>query len=411
MWGMLKRVVFIIGGVILIAAVFVGGVSFGVSNKPAIEKVVELYNKEEKKPAEVDFSPFWIVWSKINEKYVEGNGEADPQEKLWGAIEGLVGSLGDPYSVFLPPAESEMFESEIQGKFEGVGMEIGMRDGVLTVVAPLKGTPAYRAGMKTGDKVVKIDDKETFDLSLDQAVRLIRGKKGTPVVLTVVREGEDDLLEIEIIRDVINIPTLDTEKREDGIFVIKLYNFSANSPSMFREALREFIFSGSGKLILDLRGNPGGYLEASVDIASWFLPVGKVVAREEFGDGGEILYRSKGYDIFNDLPMVILINQGSASASEILAGALSEHGIATLVGEQTFGKGSVQELIQITSKTSLKLTIARWLTPNGVSISKEGLTPDVKVEMTKEDIEADRDPQMEKAVEIVQHRVLPVKTQ
>jgi carboxyl-terminal processing protease len=214
-------------------------------------------------------------------------------------------------------------------------------------------------------------------------------------------EGENESREVKIVRDVIKIPTLDTEKKEEGIFLIKLYNFSENSTEIFRGALREMIDSGSGKLILDLRGNAGGYLEASVDIASWFLPAGKIVVREDFGNGEEKPYRSRGYDIFKNLPFMILVNQGSASAAEIVAGALQEHKIATLIGEKTFGKGSVQELIPITSDTSLKITIARWLTPEGKSISDNGLMPDIEVKITKEDIEAGRDPQMEKAIELL----------
>ncbi len=356
-------------------------------------------------PPEVTFSIFWDVWNKINEKYVTLNGPTDT-EKIYGAIEGLVGSLDDPYSVFFPPKESEYFESEIQGKFEGVGMEVSMRDDVLTVVAPLKNTPAEKAGVKAGDKVIKIDDTTTMNLTVDESVDLIRGEGGTTVILTIVREDENEPIKISVVRGVIEIPTIKTEARKDGVFVIELYSFSATSPYLFRSALREFIESGYDKLVLDLRNNPGGYMEAAIDMASWFLPAGKIVVKETFRDNEEgKIYRSKGYDIFTDnLKFVILINQGSASASEILAGALSEYKKATLVGEKSFGKGSVQELIPITDKTSLKITVAKWLTPNGISISKEGLTPDVKVEFTKEDFEAGIDPQLEKAVEILQNK-------
>ncbi|MCX6731904.1 MAG: S41 family peptidase, partial [Candidatus Parcubacteria bacterium] len=239
----------------------------------------------------------------------------------------------------------------------------------------------------------------------EQAAHLIRGKGGTSVKLTILPKDEEKSREITLIREKIQIPTIDTEKKENGIFVIKLYNFSANSANSFRDSLREFINSGDDKLILDLRNNPGGYLESAVDMASWFLPVGKVVAREKFSSGEETLFRSRGYDVFNSpaggLKFVILVNEGSASASEILAGALQEYHIAKLIGSKTFGKGSVQELIQITPDTSLKLTIARWLTPNGRSISEQGLEPDVKVEITKKDADAGRDPQMNKAIEIL----------
>jgi carboxyl-terminal processing protease len=320
---------------------------------------------------------------------------------VWGAIQGMVKSLGDPYSNFFPPQESKEFKEEMQGDFEGVGMEIGVKNGVITVVSPLKGTPAFRAGIRTGDKILKVDDKMTTDMSAEQAAYLIRGKGGTSVKLTILSKDEEKPREITLVREKIQIPTIDTEKKPNGIFVIKLYNFSANSANLFRNSLREFIDSGSDKLILDLRGNPGGYLESAVDIASWFLPVGKIVAREKFSSGEETIFRSRGYDVFKDLHFVILVNEGSASASEILAGALQEYGITKLIGSKTFGKGSVQELIQITPDTSLKLTIARWLTPNGKSISDQGLEPDIKVEIKKQDIDTNRDPQMDKAIEIL----------
>ncbi|GMQ95217.1 MAG: S41 family peptidase [Patescibacteria group bacterium] len=392
---------------LLIIAVFVVGSSFSAgfyARELGIWGAVETLPQgaEETRFAEIDFSAFWEVWDLVNEKHVSSNGPTD-QEKVWGAVSGLVGSLDDPYTVFFPPREAEYFESEVRGNFEGVGMEIGIRDKVLTVVAPLKGTPAERAGVRAGDKVIKIDDTSTFSLTIDESVDLIRGERGTPVVLTIVREGEDEPFEVEIIRDVINIPTISTEKRDDGVFVIQLYNFSASSPSLFRSALREFVESKYDKLVLDLRNNPGGYLEASIDMASWFLPAGKVVVRETSrGANDEKLYRSKGYNIFSDdLKFAILINRGSASASEILAGALSEYGKATLIGEKTFGKGSVQELIPVTEGSSLKITIARWLTPSGISISGNGLTPDIEVEITKEDIEEGKDPQLERAIEVL----------
>ncbi|PIR58096.1 MAG: hypothetical protein COU71_00480, partial [Parcubacteria group bacterium CG10_big_fil_rev_8_21_14_0_10_38_31] len=397
-----KKVLIFLVVIILASGIFIGGAFFGYSNRPAVEKVTNLYGKEERKPAEVDFSPFWSAWELIDEKYPANGNKVTDQEKVWGAIEGLVASLGDPYSVFFPPSESKNFDIELKGQFGGVGIEIGIRDEMLTVISPLKGTPADKAGMKAGDKIIKVDDTSTIKMPLDEVVNLIRGEIGTAVVLTVIRKDNDEPVEVKIVRETIKIPTLDTEQKENGIFVISLYNFSAGSANAFREALREFVLSGSDKLILDLRGNPGGFLDAAVDISGWFLPAGKVVAREHFGGGkDDFLYKSKGPDIFNNLPFVILVDQGSASASEIVAGALREHGVATLVGEKTFGKGSVQEVVPVTADTSLKITIAKWLTPNGLSISDEGLTPDVEVEITKEDFEAEKDPQLEKAIEIL----------
>ncbi len=365
-----------------------------------------LANVSEGAPSEVDFSPFWKAWNLINEKYVGASTTAETvgdQEKVYGAIGGLTSSLGDPYTSFLPPVEAELFESDIRGNFEGVGMEVLAQNGAVTVISPLKDSPAERAGIQAGDKVIGIDSTPTTNLTTEDAVQLIRGQKGTQVSLTIFREGSEEPLEIKVTRDTINIPTLNTRTTPEGVFVIELYSFSAPSPNLFRSALREFILSGSDKLVLDLRGNPGGYLEAAIDMASRFLPASKVIVREDFGGRKEArAYRSRGYDIFDDnLKFAILVNQGSASASEILAGALQEHNKAVVIGQKTFGKGSVQELIDLTENTSIKITVARWLTPNGLSISETGVVPDHVVEYTLEDRNAGRDPQMQKAIEIL----------
>lgn len=386
----------------------IGSYNLGFSSgeKSFSTKIAGIDNMGEGQPISVDFSPFWKTWNLINEKYVPASTTAqtvDSQQKVWGAIQGLASSLGDPYTVFFPPVESKLFEADIRGNFEGVGMEIVAQGGVITVVAPLKNSPAGRAGILSGDLIIKIDDKETTNLSTEEAVQIIRGEKGTPVTFTILRQEVEEPFSVEVVRDVIDIPTIETKELPGGIFLIELYNFSAQSPNLFRAALREFILSKNDKLIIDLRNNPGGFLEAAIDMASWFLPSSKVVVREDFGQGQEgKVYRSKGYDIFNEnLKLVILINGGSASASEILAGALAEHNKATLVGTKTFGKGSVQELVDITSETSLKVTIARWLTPNGLSISQNGIEPEFVVEYSLEDREAERDPQLDKAIEIL----------
>ncbi|MEK7628381.1 MAG: S41 family peptidase [Patescibacteria group bacterium] len=366
-------------------------------------------------PPGVDFSPVWKAWTVIDERFVpariststatstEATGATDPQERVWGMIEGLASSLGDPYTLFLPPTDAKIFEEDISGNFEGVGMEIAIRENILTVVSPLKDSPAAKAGLKAADKILKIDDADTRSMSVEAAVKRIRGTKGTTVTFKVLREGEADFLTIPVVRDVINIPTIKTELRKDGVFLIQLYNFSALSAGLFRDALREFKDSGSHRLILDLRGNPGGYLEASVDMASWFLPLGSVVVTEDYGDRGEdIVHRSRGYNIFDDsLDMVILVDRGSASASEILSGALQHYKIAQLVGTNTFGKGSVQELVPITTGTSLKITVARWLMPSGFQIPNDGIPPDTEVKIEKKDVEAGKDPQLDKAVELL----------
>ncbi|MDE2040904.1 MAG: S41 family peptidase [Patescibacteria group bacterium] len=345
------------------------------------------------------FAPFWKVWSILDQKYVAA-ASTTVDDKIYGAIQGLTDSYGDPYTVFFPPTESKMFEEDISGDFEGVGMEIGIKDKQLQVVTPIKGSPADRAGVRAGDYILAIDGTSTASMSSDEAVKLIRGPKGTNVKITFLIQGAGKPVNKVLTRDVINIPTLETSTEPGGIFVIKLYSFTSQSPDLFRSALRDFVVSGDHKLILDLRGNPGGYLDAAWDMASWFLPAGKVVVTEDFGKNGPPnVYRSKGYDIFNSsLDMIILVDNGSASAAEILAGALKEQGVATLVGTKTFGKGSVQELVPITSDTSLKVTVARWLTPNGHNLSHDGLDPDYVVPVSDADIAAHRDPQMDKAV-------------
>ncbi len=462
----MKKIPLYAGVIIILGSVFGAGYFMGENGQPAIKQVSSLENMEKDMPLGVNFEPFWRAWNILNDKFVPTSSSTramasssdvlkKTQDKVWGAISGLTGSLGDPYTVFFPPEESKRFETEIAGSFEGVGMEVGLKDNQMVVIAPLKGTPAERAGVRSGDKILKIDETSTFNLSVDDAVKIIRGKKGTTVRLTVAREGDKEPREISIVRDTIDTPTVDTEARilkklaptmgsttasgvnsdtssttkktasssresilvkdslngvrDDGAYVIKLYSFNAQSPNAFVTALRSFVESGSHKLILDLRGNPGGYLEAAREIASYFLPIGDVVVTEDFGKNGGInVYRSKGYNVRqsvynNNLQMVILINEGSASASEILAGALQEHGVAKLVGMKSFGKGSVQELVKLTPETSLKVTVARWLTPNGRSISAVGIAPDVEVKMTQADFEARRDVQMDKAVELLQN--------
>ena len=364
-------------------------------------------------PEGVDFSPVWEAWKVIDEKFVPAaiatttplatSTEESNQLRVWGMIQGLAESLGDPYTFFLPPAENEIFAEDIKGAFEGVGMEIAVRDQILTVVSPLKGTPAERAGLKSGDRILEIDGVATRGMDIAKAVSRIRGPKGTQVTLLVMRESFEEPREIKVTREVINVPIITTEARSDGVFVIELSSFTANSPSLFRNALREFVKSRDHYLILDMRGNPGGYLEAAVEMASWFLPSGRVVVTEDYaGHAENIVHRSRGYDIFNEnLQMVILVDRGSASASEILAGALRYYGVAKMVGDKTFGKGSVQELIDITSDTALKLTVAHWVGPDGKPIPLEGLAPDVEVKISEEDAKADKDPQLDKAIEIL----------
>ena len=394
--------------VVFIAIAFCVGIASGqyLDRQNGVPEQLNIINNTMASTSDsIDMAPFWKVWRLLDENYVPTGKAATSttaQDRVWGAIQGMTAAMGDPYTVFMPPTDSKDFKSNISGNFEGVGMEIGVKDGSLTVISPLKGSPAELAGIKAGDKIITIDGKMAADLPTDTAVSLIRGQKDTVVKISVLREGSNKALDFSITRAVINIPTVKTEIKGD-VFVISLYNFYAEADAQFTNALKEFADSKKTKLVLDLRGNPGGYLDAAVDMASWFLPSGKVIVREDSGNGKEeTVYRSKGYNIFNDnLKMVILIDGGSASASEILSGALQEQGIAKLVGTKSYGKGSVQELLPITTDTSLKVTIAKWLTPNGKSISLDGLTPDYEVKISDTDVKAGKDPQMDKALELL----------
>lgn len=352
-----------------------------------------------------NLSTFWKAWNALNQRFVGSTASSTMptvKDKLWGAIQGLTNSYGDPYTIFLPPEDAKIFQEDISGSFEGVGMEIGINaDGILTVIAPLKGTPAERAGIHSGDQILSIDGRTTDGLSTDEAVKLIRGPKGTTVTFGLYRD--DAPLEIQVTRDAISVPTIDHAlDPESGVYVVSLYSFTANSQSLFNQALASFRRSGSDKLLIDLRGNPGGYLESAVSMAGNFLPKGAEVVTEDYrGKRDNIVHRSKGTGgVPENARVVILIDQGSASASEILAGALQDAGVATLIGTRSFGKGSVQELVEIDGG-SLKVTVARWLTPAGRSISDGGLSPDIEVKRTREDVAAERDPQKERAIEFL----------
>ncbi len=390
--------------VLLATATFFSGLHFGNDTKLQAN-IFSFFSRETQADDTVDLTEFWRVWNLLEEKFVVSSTSTphDTKEKIQGAIAGLVKSYGDPYTIYMPPADADIFAEEISGNFSGVGMEVGIRDDMVTVIAPLPGSPAEKAGFIAGDTIVRIDDKSTEGMNVDEAVRLIRGERGTEVKFSVFRKGEDGFRDFSVIRDTISIPTSKTEVRGD-VFIISLYSFNAISEAEMQSALREYVKSKKKRLVLDLRGNPGGYLQSAVAIGSYFLPLGKTIVRENFGDDiKEEIYRSSGRQLGTSVPekIVVLVDGGSASASEILAGALQEHKVATIIGAQTFGKGSVQELVKLDDGSSLKVTIARWLTPNGISISEGGLTPDIVVERTPEDRTAGRDTQLDAALDFL----------
>ncbi|MDQ5962745.1 MAG: carboxyl-terminal processing protease [Patescibacteria group bacterium] len=323
----------------------------------------------------------------------------------YGMIRGYVEALKDPYTVFMPPVAAKTFTENVKGSFGGVGMNVGMRDGNIVVIAPLKDSPAMKAGILAGDIIAKVNGTSTIGISSDEAVNMIRGEIGKPVTITVLHPNAKETTDITIVREEIKIPTIDTETK-DGVFVIHLYNFSAESPQLFQEALNKFLESKVNRLVIDVRGNPGGYLDASVSMASFFLPQGALVVAEKQGQKElEVNHRSAGYSgLPKDIKVVVLVDGGSASASEILAGALKDHGVAKVVGVKTFGKGSVQEMVNFEDGSALKVTIAKWYTPAGVSISLHGITPDVEAVATttvKDKKGVLVDTQLQKAIEVV----------
>lgn len=362
-------------------------------------------------PSNINFSLFWTAYQSLKEKFVSP-GKITDQSVLYGAISGMAKSLDDPYTVFFKPKEAKEFEEELSGFFDGIGIEIGIKKGQLTVIAPLEGTPAQKAGLRPGDKIVKIGDKETSEMTTEEAVSLIRGQKGTQVSLTIFRQSWQKPKEFKITRDTIKIPSSKWELlvstgeaggKQNDIAYVHIYNFSQNLPVDFSRIAMEILNSPARKIILDLRNNPGGYLEISQDIAGWFLEKDKVVVIEDFGNGKEQkTYKTNGNASLAQYPTVILINEGTASASEILAGALKDNRGIVLIGEKSFGKGSVQEGIVLRDGSYLKITIANWLTPKGLSISEKGLEPDIKIGITDEDYEQEKDPQLDKAIEIIE---------
>jgi carboxyl-terminal processing protease len=379
----------------LVSLVFASGYYFG-----GKESSLPLFDGRAEANEPVDLSRFWEVWRVIEEKYPQIGTSTLPssEERVQGAIEGLLESLGDPHTSYFTEDNQRELREELGAAFEGVGMELGRKDEVLTVIAPLKGSPAEKAGIEPGDRIYKIDGEPSLEIPVDEAVGLIRGAAGTTVNLTLLREGVEDPIEVSVVRGRIVVPAVETEDRRDGVFVITLSTFSEKSGKEFRDALREFVASRSDYLVIDLRGNTGGYLTQSVEIASWFLPTGEVVVRERYGGNvPDETLESKGYRAWTKAPEVaILIDGGSASASEIVAGALSERAEAKLFGETTFGKGSVQELVPLDNGDAVKITVAQWLTPEGRSITKQGIEPDVEVE---DDPETEEDEVLEAAAE------------
>ena len=355
--------------------------------------------------SEIDLGLFWQVWDKLGESYLIKEN-LKPKEMVWGAIKGMTASLGDPYTVFLPPEDNQSTKEELNGAFEGVGIELGFKDKTLIVVAPLAGMPAEAAGIKAGDYIFHIKDElkgadtETTDMSLPEAVKLIRGKKGTEVALTVLHEGETETKVIKLKRDTIVIKSVALEWQGENKEVawLKLSRFGDRTQSEWDEAVSEILKHNQLKgIILDLRNNPGGYLNGAVALASEFLKPGLIVVKQESAKGETETFSVTKAGRLLTQPLVVLVNKGSASSSEILSGALRDNQRAKLIGEKTFGKGTIQEALDVAEGAGLHVTTAKWLLPLGQWVNEtKGITPEIEVQ---DDKTTAKDEVMEKALE------------
>jgi len=391
------------------AILFGGGYALGASGlKASLNKFPKVTISRTLPPDKqnLDFSLFWRVWDTLSAKYYD-KSKLNPGKMVYGAIAGMVSAVGDPYTVFLPPEENKIVEEDLNGTLEGVGIQIGYRGTQLAVIAPLPDSPAEKAGVKAGDFIIGIKDEAkdidqgTAGMSVPDAVGLIRGKAGTKVTLTLLREATPDPIIVELIRAKIEVPTLITTYVGEGESVahIRLLKFGGETEAEWNKAVREILRKESVKgIVLDLRNNPGGYLQGAVDVASDFLKTGSVVVTEERGDGTKNEFKVERLGLLTSTPTVVLVNEGSASASEILAGALRDVRKISLVGAKTFGKGTIQEPIDVDGGAGLHITIARWLTPNGTWVNEKGLEPDVKIE---DDEKTSEDEQLNKAIELL----------
>lgn len=400
-------------GILLSSVVFVLGYYFGVKGyqfQVATYPKVTIDRQAPPEKKEIEFNLFWRVWDTVHQSYFDKSKIKD-SDLVYGAIRGMVAAIGDPYTVYLAPEENKVIQEDLGGSFEGVGIQIGFKGNQLAVVAPLPGSPADKAGIKAGDFIVGIKDegkkieRGTIGITLPEAVQLIRGAKGTRVTLFLLREKSETPLEIEVTRESIDVPSITiTYIEKDGgqIAHLKLTKFAAETLGEWEDTVSEFLVKKDLKgIVIDVRNNPGGYLDDAIEIASDFLETGKVIVKQQRSDGNKEEHKVQKLGRLKAIPVVVLINGGSASASEILAGALRDNNRAKLVGEKSFGKGTVQESMQLEGDGGLHVTVSRWLTPNDTWVNEGSLKPEYEI-LDSEDTEEDE--QLQKAMEVVTGR-------
>ncbi len=393
---------------IIIGISMCGGYYLGVQGyKAEVSKALKVTISRTTPPDKnIDFSLFWQVWDTLSAKYYD-KSKLIPAEMVYGAIQGMVAAVGDPYTMYLPPTQNKIVDEDLSGSFEGVGIEIGYKDSKLVVVSPLPGSPAESAGVKPLDFIVRIKDVSknvditTEGISLPQAVSYIRGPANTKISLTLIREGNPEPIVVEITRAKLSVPSvvLKFVGQNESVADIKVSKFGAETVSEWSKAVDEIVKKQNVKsVIIDLRNDPGGYLQAAIDLGSEFVPTGTTVVIQQNGDGTRQEYKSERFGRLQNYKVVVLINGGSASASEILAGALRDNKEFKLVGEKSFGKGTVQEPVEIKGGSGLHITTAKWLTPKGTWVHGNGLEPDIKVLNDEKTVE---DEQLQKAIELL----------
>ena len=409
----LKKYLSLYAVIIIVIAAFVGGFYVGKSRddilvvdakgEPIKSGEVKLDKSKVKSylGRNVDFDLYLQVWQMLQERYVDQPVSAT--KLFYGSLEGLVAALDEPYSVVLTPQISQEFNEQLNGRFEGIGAEIGIKNKSLAIIAPLSDSPAEAAGLRSRDKILAIDKETTDGLSLDEAVSRIRGPKGTNVVLTIKRDEAAEPFEVTVTRDTIHVKSVSWKMEDGNIAYIELTNFNQDTTDLFKRIAREVVAANPQGLILDLRNNSGGFLQTAIDVASLWIDR-KVVLNERSQVEGEKKYLSEGQPLFASIPTVVLVNGGTASSSEIVAGALQDYGLARLVGEKTFGKGSVQMLEDLSDGSSVKFTVAKWYTPHDRSIDHDGIMPDEEVKLTPEDYSNDKDPQLDRAMEYFKNK-------
>ena len=374
----LKRFIFIVVTLICLDAIFVLGYWQGQKGSPNALVPSQITQLESGKPSGVDFSTFWEAWNKLKEKSVQ---EVGNDKMVQGAISGMLASTGDPYTVYFTKQENDRFREDIGGEFSGIGIEIVEKDNLPTVVAPLPDSPAEKAGFKPGDIILEVDGAKTSDLGFNETINRIRGTEGTKVTLKVMRASVTDPITIEVVRDKITVKSVEWSlENVNGKKVehIKIRQFGDDTDALFESAAQDVIKNNPEGVILDLRNDPGGYLETAVNVASYFVKDG-VIVTEKGRDGNSTEYKSTGKGTLKNYKLTVLVNGGSASASEIVTGALKDRLGTKIIGEKTFGKGSVQELIDLSDGSAVKITVAKWFTPNGSQINELGISPDIAI--------------------------------